>query len=227
MVQSIRTPHPTRDHSPPTPMSNKPASDVQLHDAERARSREAPGEDTREDARVERTIRVLRGALAELLQEQTFRDITVQQILVRAGVSRATFYAHFRNKDDALLSSYEGMFSALERQLDTGPSRTRRLVPMAELLEHLAASGAVFASLHASGRLESIWNFGTDLLADMIERRRTPAAAGSALDPKLAARMLAGACVEMTKWWLDHQQVLSPQAMDDRFHQLAHRLPAT
>lgn len=208
-------------------MSNKHASDVQLHDAEPTRAREDGDADAREDVRVERTIRVLRSALAELLQEQAFRDITVQQILARAGVSRATFYAHFRNKDDALLSSYEGMFAALERQLDAGPSRTRRLVPMAELLEHLAESSSVFASLRASDRLETIWNFGTDLLADMIERRRTPVAVGGSLDPKLAARMLAGACVEMTKWWLDHQRALSPRAMDDRFHQLAYRLPAT
>jgi AcrR family transcriptional regulator len=208
-------------------MSNKHDPDVQLHDTAGTRPPADPGDDAPADPRVERTVRVLRGALAELLQEQAFRDITVQQILERAGVSRATFYAHFRNKDDALLSSYEGMFAALERQLDAAPSRTRRLVPMAELLVHLAESGAVFASLRTSDRLELIWNLGTDLLADMIERRRTPAAAGGALDPKLAARMLAGACVEMTKWWLDHQQAFSPQAMDDRFHQLASRLPGT
>jgi AcrR family transcriptional regulator len=191
-------------------MSNKPLAAVQQ-----------PGED---DARVERSLRALRVAIAELLTERTFSDITVQQIIDRAGVARATFYAHFRNKDDVLYSSYERMFQGMEAHLDRAPSRPPRLAPMAELLTHLGESTTVFASLKASDRLEPIWNLGTDFLADMIERRMEQFGGMPVMDPRLAARMLAGACVEMTKWWLDHPGQLSAQEMDANFHTMARRV---
>ncbi|MER7930607.1 TetR/AcrR family transcriptional regulator [Streptomyces sp. NPDC096057] len=41
---------------------------------------------------------------ARLLESgETFSEISVQRILEEAGVSRATFYAHFRNKSDVLV----------------------------------------------------------------------------------------------------------------------------
>ena len=34
------------------------------------------------------------------MQEKTFVEITVQEVLYRADVGRSTFYAHYRDKDD-------------------------------------------------------------------------------------------------------------------------------
>jgi AcrR family transcriptional regulator len=47
------------------------------------------------DRRVERTEQLIRGALRSLIQEKGFEALTVQQIIDRANVGRATFYAHF------------------------------------------------------------------------------------------------------------------------------------
>lgn len=97
-------------------------------------------------------MRAMREALNTLLGERAFNDITVQQILDRAGVSRATFYAHFRNKDDVLFASFERMVHGLARTLNTPHERQRpRLVPMRELIEHFASAGDVFHSLESLG----------------------------------------------------------------------------
>lgn len=56
----------------------------------------------RRDRRVERTEQLLRQALLALVQEKGFEALTVQEIIDRANVGRATFYAHFDNKDDLL-----------------------------------------------------------------------------------------------------------------------------
>lgn len=180
--------------------------------------------DEAEDVRVERSVRALRVAVSELLAERDFSDITVQQIIDRAGVARATFYAHFRNKDDALFSAYERMLRGLEAHLDRSGARPPRLAPMAELLTHLGESPEVFASLEASDRLEQIWSLGTDLLADMIERRQARFGGSPVIDPRLASRMLAGALVEMTKWWLTHPGRFTAQEMDAQFHVMARRV---
>jgi AcrR family transcriptional regulator len=50
------------------------------------------------DPRVKRTRDLLEKAFLEVLNEKGFHAITVQDITERAGVNRATFYAHFADK---------------------------------------------------------------------------------------------------------------------------------
>lgn len=173
------------------------------------------------DPRVERSVLALRRALSELLAEEPFADITVQQIIDRAGVARATFYSHFRNKDDVLLESFEGMIRSFASRMDEPPRPRGRLVPVAELVEHFTAARAVFESLRASGRLEGIWNLGTDHIAALIEQR-LPA---NAIDEerRLLSRMLAGACMESLRWSLSRDDA-QPNELDARFHAFAARL---
>ncbi len=50
------------------------------------------------DPRVKRTRTQLEQAFIDLLAEKGFQAVTVQDITERAGVTRATFYAHFADK---------------------------------------------------------------------------------------------------------------------------------
>jgi AcrR family transcriptional regulator len=50
------------------------------------------------DPRVRRTRNLLKDAFRELIREKRFSDISVQDITERATVNRATFYAHFPDK---------------------------------------------------------------------------------------------------------------------------------
>jgi len=52
------------------------------------------------DPRVRRTRRALTQALEALMAEKSFAAISVQDVARRADVNRATFYAHFRDKDE-------------------------------------------------------------------------------------------------------------------------------
>ncbi len=52
----------------------------------------------REDLRVRRTRHLLQEKFWELLAEQSFQSITIQDITARAMVNRATFYDHFVDK---------------------------------------------------------------------------------------------------------------------------------
>ncbi|WP_026926173.1 TetR/AcrR family transcriptional regulator [Granulicoccus phenolivorans] len=63
--------------------------------------------DEAEDLRVRRTRAHLRRALAELLGQHQFREITVTQLCAAALVHRTTFYKHYADKEalfDDLLS---------------------------------------------------------------------------------------------------------------------------
>ena len=68
----------------------------------------------RRDRRVERTQQLLRGALVSLIREKGFEALTVQDIIDRANVGRATFYSHFDNKEDLLVSGFEDLRASLK-----------------------------------------------------------------------------------------------------------------
>ena len=71
----------------------------------------------RMDARVRRTRDALGDALVALMQEKPFDTITVQDVLDRAKVGRSTFYAHYSDKDDLLMSDAEEFFESLSPQV--------------------------------------------------------------------------------------------------------------
>ena len=54
----------------------------------------------RVDRRIRRTKRLLRQALAELMNEKEFKDITVKEITERADLNRGTFYFHYTDTYD-------------------------------------------------------------------------------------------------------------------------------
>jgi AcrR family transcriptional regulator len=56
------------------------------------------------------------GALAQESSEQGYRQVTVADVVRRAGIARNTFYENFRSKDDCFLATQEyAMTTALER----------------------------------------------------------------------------------------------------------------
>src|SRR5256885_10811660 len=75
--------------------------------------RNLPELDKKEDQRVRRTRDRLGDAIMALLVEKPFDDITVQDVLDRAEVSRSTFYTHFRDKNDLFLSDAEEFFERM------------------------------------------------------------------------------------------------------------------
>lgn len=59
------------------------------------------------------------GALAEETSEQGYQQVTVADIVRRAGIARNTFYENFRSKEDCFLATQEfAMSAALERVVE-------------------------------------------------------------------------------------------------------------
>jgi AcrR family transcriptional regulator len=49
------------------------------------------------------TEREILQAAEQLLRERPLRDITIKQVMLRAGLKRPAFYAHFRDRNDLIL----------------------------------------------------------------------------------------------------------------------------
>ena len=66
------------------------------------------------DRRVRRSRRLLQDTLVEMALREGFGALTVEQILAEADVGRATFYAHYRDKNQLLADVVRELFADLE-----------------------------------------------------------------------------------------------------------------
>ena len=62
------------------------------------------------DKRVVKTRHLIYKAFAEVLKEKGYSKMTVEDLLQASGVSRSTFYTHFRTKEDVLSSISDSIF---------------------------------------------------------------------------------------------------------------------
>src|SRR6185312_7459123 len=106
------------------------------------------------DARVRRTRDALGDALIALMQEKPFDTITVQEVLDRAHVSRSTFYTHYSDKDDLLMSDAEEFFEALSMALSQHGDKSDRVFPVREFFAHLSDVQPFVKALVKSGKYQ-------------------------------------------------------------------------
>lgn len=71
-----------------------------------------PHELTREQVADSQRTRLM-AALAELMAERGYAAVRLAELVARAGVSKATFYEHFADKEQCMLSAYEQYLQVL------------------------------------------------------------------------------------------------------------------
>lgn len=176
------------------------------------------------DRRVVRTRDRLGDALIQLLLTKPFDDVTVQDVLDHARVSRSTFYAHYRDKNDLFLSDVDDFFEGMATLLIRSNDSSTRVAPVRELFRHIADARDFYAVLVESGRIHDVKELGTAHFARGIEERLArPRAAGAIPKERRGpvAHALAGALFSLLSWWVRHGMTMTPEQMDDLFHAMA------
>src|SRR5580692_9297243 len=186
------------------------------HLQEPARQKHPEKQQRQLDERIRRTRARLGGALVALIQEKPINDVTVQEVLDRASVGRSTFYLHFRDKHDLLLSQLEKFLEMMSTSLSIRKEASRRVVPVAELFEHIGSQRKVYRALANSGRLNDFFDLAQGYFSRGIERRlRESNRLPKLLPRELAAHAsaLAGSLLSLQRWWLDRGAKEPPRYM--------------
>ena len=176
------------------------------------------------DRRVTQTRDALGDALVALMHEKRFDDITVQEVLDRAGIGRTTFYTHYRDKGDLLLSDVEDFLEHCLSALKRRDGSSERLLPVREFFTHIRDAHDFYAALVRSGKLNELQALARGLFARSIEERLlTSALEIDAMRRSAHAHALAGSFFSLLDWWIDKGMKADPEELDDLFHRMAWR----
>ena len=178
---------------------------------------------------MRRTRWLLREALLALVTEKGYDRVTVQDVLDRADLSRATFYAHFRDKEDLLVSGFadlretmRGAMAAFARGEGAPPGDG--LAGTRALFEHVAEHRRLHRALVRSraGTVvlrrvrEELVALAREHFEDMIATR----GAVPVVPVEVMAEHAVGALLGVVTWWLDHDTPYSVDEMAAMFERL-------
>jgi AcrR family transcriptional regulator len=189
----------------------------------KTRVKAKPKPKPRMDRRARRTRDALGDALIDLMQERPFKSIKVQDVLVRAGVGRSTFYTHYCGKDDLFLSDVEDFWESTSTMIERSGEDSKRVAPVRELFTHVAEAKVFRDALVASGKVHDVMELGQGQFARAIEQRLMKLSTAKGTPPgqfAAAAHALAGALFSSLSWWIDRGMPLSAAEMDCAFHRL-------
>lgn len=183
------------------------------------------------DRRVQRTRNQLQDALIALIVEKGYDAITVQDLLDRANVGRSTFYAHFLDKQDLLVSGLERLktallahqASALTMVAKVPATQPRPLAFSLPMLHHVKSHHRLYRAFvgRQSGTLVMlhIQRILADLVRTDIEARVAPRARRRApLEAVIHATV--GSYLALLTWWMDQKMPCSAEELDALFQRL-------
>jgi len=117
------------------------------------------------DTRKNRTRKALEDAMAELLADQDFDEITTSQLAKTAGISRSSFYTHYKDKYDMIDQYQQGLFNKLEYVFEKNQKDVK--ATLLEILEFLDREN-LFATLMTQNGTKEIQNFIRTQLQHLI-----------------------------------------------------------
>jgi AcrR family transcriptional regulator len=178
---------------------------------------------TKDDRRSRRTRQMLNGALLALMLEKRYDEITVQDIIDRADVGRATFYAHYLDKDDLLISEFTRVLDTLIQQIDQrSPAGQSALPSLKFFFDHVQEHYPLYKAFARGGGIDLLYKKGHQRLYQLVEQRLRAAMGEPAATAFLpfVADYIAGTILNILKWWLEHEMPYTPAQVDALFCQL-------
>ena len=177
------------------------------------------------DRRIQRTRQLLQDALVSLILEKGYQKITIQDIIDRANVGRSTFYSHYRDKDDLLLSGFDELAHDLNRHMrapETVTDEPGHLLHSLEFFIHACDNKELYIAMADSGGGDLIFDIARQHMQDHIEHHLNQMPSiGEDIPLPVITNFLAGSLLSMVTWWLEHSLPYSPAEMDEMFNVLA------
>lgn len=175
------------------------------------------------DRRIQKTRNALRLAMSELISQRPYDDITVQDLTNQANVSRSSFYLHFRDKDDLLISGFEeiGVSSAddiFEVSTDGSSYPNFSIVLFRGSENWKEMSQACLCGKQGNAAAYHMRNLLVIKIREWLKSIE-PDLDQAELEPTV--HYLSSALQGLLTWWVSNDFPCSAESISDKFNQLA------
>jgi AcrR family transcriptional regulator len=203
-----------------------------------------PTKGNKVDRRIQRTRLALRTALLELTKEKGYDSISIEEITERANVGRATFYLHYKDKEDLLLEYFREMATEKVQLISQIPfsdwlqdvpitkgkaKKDQQLLPLQIVFQHIYDNAEFYhlllTSENSSRIVERIQKISTDSIVQFAKAKKQtdPIPFLYEVPVELFAAFFSGALLSSITWWLQEDMRHSPETMTTMFQKLFFR----
>lgn len=182
------------------------------------------------DKRIIKTKEAIFEAFFDLLNESTFQQISVGDIIEKANIGRSTFYSHFTSKDDLLTAVCQHLFdhvfvtaSYAEHRLDENNTKNFE-DSLADRVAHL-----FYHFKQNDDKVLTLFRLNDDYfrrnLREQLAQHLSPAVKdyffkGSQLPPLLLQQHIISTFITCLSWWLRDAPEKSTEEMSQFFSEL-------
>ena len=179
------------------------------------------------DRRQRKTREAIFSAFIKLLEEKDQAKITVGEIIEKADIGRATFYAHFETKDQLLKELCQELFCHIfDAEQEEHPGHDHIFhcdapdSPFLHLFQHLQKNDNQILQLLSCPNNDLFLQYFKGHLREMAQTHL------SQFDHRKDHRLpedfwidhIASAFVETLRWWVDQGMRESPETITEYFH---------
>ncbi|MDE2748500.1 MAG: TetR/AcrR family transcriptional regulator [Chloroflexota bacterium] len=161
------------------------------------------------DRRIARTRRALKSALIELSLEKGYEQISIRDLTHRADIGYATFFRHFRSKDELATYCMHAVITEVFAAIESASTLEEECLAVYERLEKhrdLCFFGLALPRNHPALQpiLEEALNWVSTIYMARDEE---------SIPWEVAANHLVNSTVELVRWWLTDGQDYSSEQM--------------
>ena len=175
------------------------------------------------DPRVARTRQLLRDAMVALIGKKGLNAITVQDIAAQAGVNRATFYLHYKDKNDLLIKSLRDALDELIADITPPAPGESALEPILQVVNHVARHADFYRVMLGAEGVPAFIARVREHIEEITAKWFAvlqPNAAEIVVPVEIIVNYLSGAYIGVIIWWLDHNRPHTPEYMANQLRRL-------
>jgi len=179
------------------------------------------------DRRQRKTREAIFSAFTDLLSKKDFSQITVGEIIERADIGRATFYAHFETKDFLLKELCEELFCHIfDAMTDAHPEHKHIFdcnAPKSvflHLIQHLQKNDHHILDLLACQNNDLFLRYFKSNLQKLVVDQSPLFASRKSekLPDSFWIDHICSTFVETVRWWIDNGMSQSPETITEYFY---------
>lgn len=166
------------------------------------------------ERRTKKTKISIYNAFTELLLNEKYSKITIQQITDLADIGRSTFYSHFETKDELLKSICTDIFNEMHFKNNTLESSSPDCM-IADILHHIKENKKIIKGVFLSESGEMLMDYFKDYFSNQIEEHffNSYDASLTGIPKDFLINHICGSFFEMVKWWVLGNMKQSPEEL--------------